>query len=197
MRLPAFDLSRDHAAELIATLGGLFVVVAFVPLFSRWFGLAVMIAIIASVGYAGIAGHRDKTNWERWGFAHPKKAEEDTLYGCQFIGWLFILSVAFIIAAKAMLHIPGVSEPGWYFLWCIVQDFLFFGIVLGGLEKRLGAMPALGLTAFLFAASHYPLTGFMVLTGLTALCWGYLFQKTRWLPLVILSHWFMGVCLMG
>jgi membrane protease YdiL (CAAX protease family) len=188
---------KESAFEMTATLVGLFAVVVFAPLSTPRFGIAMIVGMAATLLYIVVAGVRNPRNWEEWGFLPHDDAEEDGGYGCVFIGWLMLFSIGFIFCAKFVLPLPHVTQPGGYLLWCTVQDFLFFGVLLRGLLLRMSGVPAVLITAALFAASHYPLAEFMGLTGIVALAWGYVYVKTRWLLPIVVSHWAMGIILLG
>lgn len=188
---------KETAAELVAAITGLLLVVAFAPLSSPRFAAAMTGGIVVTVLYAVIAGLRDPEKWEEWGFLPHDDAEEDGGYGCVSVGWLVLLSVGFLLFAKFLFPLPHVTKPAGYFLWCCVQDFLFFGVILRGLLLRIDNVLAVIATALLFATSHYPLTAFMGMTGIVALFWGFVYVKTRWLLPIIVSHWIMGILLLG
>ena len=98
---------KQTFAELIATLAGLFLVVAFAPLSSRYFPGVMAAVIVATVAYLLRSGTRQPERWEEWGFLPHEDAREDRGYGCIFVGYLMLFSVGFIFlgfASRAFLR---------------------------------------------------------------------------------------------
>ena len=189
--------------ELIVVLFGLFVMVVFVPLASPWFVVATATACVLASGYAvyGASQLRGAAMW--WGFIWGGKSEDDLARGLFHTGSLFVVALFPIALVKCLILTPTVPHPVAYLFWCFIQDFLFFSIVLRGFE-RLTAKSVVGyrhlavwITAALFGLSHFPMSGFMLVTAVIAVFWGYIFQRSRLLWPVTASHFVFGLMVMS
>jgi uncharacterized protein len=117
-------------------------------------------------------------------------------------GLLFLAAIIPTGVVTYVVHWPDILHPAAYLFWCVIQDFLFFSLILRGVE-RLFAGKVLGhrhlavvLTAGLFGLSHYPMWGFMAVTALIAVFWGYIFIRTRLLWPVTFLHFLLGLLVM-
>lgn len=200
-RLPKPSFARV-GAELVVVLVGLFAVVTFVPLSSKLFPWTCGAACVLAGGYAvyGAARRPGAARW--WGFTWGGKYEDDLARGLWNTGLLFLAALVPVAAVKCLVRTPSVLHPVAYLVWCFVQDFLFFSLILRGVE-RLTAGKLVGhkhlavlLTAVLFGLSHYPMSGFMGVTALIAVFWGYIFLRTRLLWPVTLLHFLLGLMVM-
>ena len=154
--------SRARAAgELTVGLIGLFAVVVFVPLSSPRFVAAVAIACCAVTAYAVYGATRFEGAAKWWGFVWGGQRHDDLARGLFNTGLLFVGSLVPIAMVKCFIRTPVVPHPIPYLFWCFAQDFLFFSIVMRGIE-RLSAGSVAGhrhvavwTTAFLFGLSHF------------------------------------------
>ena len=196
--------SRARAAgELTVGLIGLFAVVVFVPLSSPRFVAAVAIACGAVTAYAAYGATRFDGAAKWWGFVWGGQRHDDLARGLFNTGLLFVGSLVPIAMVKCFIRTPVVPHPIPYLFWCFAQDFLFFSIVMRGIE-RLSAGSVAGhrhvavwTTAFLFGLSHFPMYGFMLATGSIAVFWGYIFQRSRLLWPVTGLHFILGLLVMA
>ncbi len=201
-RLPKPPVGRV-TVELIVAVSGLFATVLLAPLSSRWFVLATAIACGVAVGYAIFGAIRLPGAAAWWGFVWGGKDEDDLARGFFQTGLLFFASLVPIALMKCSIRTPAVSHPAAYLLWCFVQDFLFFSIIERGLERLTSGKVvghrhiAVAGTALLFGLSHFPMVGFMLATGLIAVVWGYIFQRSRLLWPVTASHFVLGLIVMS
>jgi hypothetical protein len=194
----AAPTGRSLAEALVpATL--LALQVAFTPLGSLHFPAVAAAGGALAVSYAVFGLCRLPGAARRWGLIPPRWADDhDFVRGCVVVGSLFAAGVVPILAVK-MLDVPLPTPVGgaWVYLgWCVVQDFVFFSLILRGLADLIHPVAAVPIAAGLFALSHSPHPEMMGLTALVAVAWGYLFLASRWLPFVLASHWVMGVLLL-
>ena len=118
-------------------------------------------------------------------------------------GLLFVGSLIPIAVVKCLVRTPTVLHPAAYLFWCFAQDFLFFSLVMRGVE-RLSSGSVVGhrhlavwITALLFGLSHFPMYGFMLATAIIAVFWGYIFLRSRLLWPVTASHFVLGLMVMS
>ncbi|MGL6073522.1 MAG: lysostaphin resistance A-like protein [Fimbriiglobus sp.] len=194
-------------SELVVVLAALFAVVIFVPLSSRLFSWVCGAVCVLAGGYAihGVVWRSGVAAW--WGFTwggRPDRHEDDLASGLWNTGLLAVVSLVPIAALKCLaVPTPSVLHPVAYLLWCVVQDFLFFSLILPGFERLTdGKLPghrhfAVFATAVLFGLSHSPMMGFMVVTALIGVCWGYLFLRTRLLWPITACHFVLGLLVMA
>lgn len=190
-------------AELVVVLGGLFAVVAFVPLSNRWFPWVCGGACVFVGGYAVVGARRPGTAaW--WGFTWGGRNVDDLATGVWYTVLLFFASLVPMAVLKCSgVRTPVVPHPVAYLVWCFVQDFLFFSLIQKGIERLTAGHLlehrhlAVAVTAVLFGLSHYPLVGFMAATALIAVFWGYIFLRTRLLWPVTILHFLLGLLVMS
>ncbi len=190
------------AGELVVVLAGMVGIVALVPLTSPWFVAATAAAGAVAAGYAlhGVARRPGAAKW--WGFVWGGSDDEGLALGLYRSGVLFAVALVPVVAVKALVRTPAVPHPLPYFAWCFVQDFLFFSLVLKNLARlTAGSIAwhrhfAVWGTAVLFGLSHFPLAGFMAVTAVVAVFWGYIFVQCRLLWPVTLSHFALGLMVM-
>jgi membrane protease YdiL (CAAX protease family) len=191
--------SRGRAVtELAVVLLGLCAVMAFVPLSSRWFPWVCGAACVLAGGYAvfGVARRPGAAAW--WGFTWGGRSEDDLAAGMWNTALLFLAALVPIGFVRYGVTRPTIIDGGSYLLWCVIQDFLFFSLVLRGIDRlldgKVGAHRHLAvlLTAVLFGLSHFPLAGFMAATALIAVFWGYIFFRTHLLWPVTVLHFLLG-----
>ena len=178
------------------TAGLLFAGIVWIPLGSRGFEWATAAACLCVFGYVAYSAIQHPAACRRWGLT-PSDGDEGWVGGCLVLGTLYLASLLPITVARFFVELPHVGQPAAYFVWCAVQDFVFFALILRNLEELTHPVPAVAATAVLFGLSHYPLSGLMVLTGLVGLVWGCLYAARRGLLLITACHWIMGVILLA
>jgi membrane protease YdiL (CAAX protease family) len=192
-------------AELLSVATGVILLQALAPLGTRAFGHLTPFVCSAAILYAIICLAAQPGTARRWGLPWISPAEpadcfrdpEEEVFGCLFLGRIMLVSAVPILLVKMVAPLPSVSDPLGYLFWCAVQDFLFFALVQKNLQERVpGPVAVLG-TALLFGLSHYPYGIFMAGTALVSGLWGYVFLRTNSLVPVLLSHWTMGLILLG
>lgn len=202
-RGPPKPSAARAAGEIGAVVVALVGVVAFVPLSSRWFPWVCGAACVLAGGYAawGASRRRGAAAW--WGFTWGGRHEDDLARGVWNTALLLVASLVPVAVVKCLVTTPTVLHPVAYLVWCVIQDFLFFSLVLRGVE-RLTAGKLVGHThlavavaAGLFGLSHFPLYGFMAATALIAVFWGYIFLRTRLLWPVTALHFLLGLLVMS
>jgi len=80
---------------------------------------------------------------------------------------------------------------GWLFLLACVaaplcEEFIFRGLIFGGLRRSMGLLPAMAMSAALFAIVHPPAS--MLPVFALGLCTAYAYDKTRVLLAPMLVH---------
>jgi membrane protease YdiL (CAAX protease family) len=201
--VPKPPLSRV-AIELVVVLVGLFAVMRFVPLDSRWFVAVTALACVLATSYAVYGALRMPGAAKWWGFLWGGRYADDLALGVWNTGLLFVASLIPVAAVKCVgIRTPSVLHPVAYLFWCVIQDFLFYSLILRGIERLTNGYLighthlAVWLTAALFGLSHYPMLGFMALTGLIGVFWGYLFLRTHLLWPITGCHFLLGLLIMS
>jgi membrane protease YdiL (CAAX protease family) len=169
------------------------------PLGHPYFPYVAGILCAATIGYAIYGLLRLPQSSQRWQLLPPRSYDGDELaFGCMFIGTFFLAGLIPIVVIKAFdFSLPRPAGGAWaYLLWCLVQDFIFFSLILRGLTDLVHPFLAISVSAILFGISHYPNLQMVAVTMFAGGAWGYLFLAARWLPLVTLSHWVMGLTLL-
>ena len=191
--------------EIACVVAAIAYVIFIAPLGSDQFQTATIVFSIAVGVYAIIKTIFVKGAGARWGFPFFRESipawslghtSEDSA-GFIGVGMIFLLGIAPILVMRMIFHFDVQVSAWTYILWCIVQDLVFFAIVLTNLENIAGANLAIGATAVLFAASHYPLYPLAAATAIAGVAWGKLFVDTRSFAWVVASHFIMGICLLG
>ncbi len=191
------------AVELAVVLIGLAAILAFVPLSSWKFPWVCGAACVLAGGYAiyGVARRPGAAAW--WGFTWGGRDADDLAAGMWNTALLFLAAIIPTGVVRYGVTRPMILDGGSYLLWCVVQDFLFFSLILRGIDRLLdGHLPgsrhvAVFLTAVLFGLSHYPLTGFMAVTAVIAVCWGYIFVRTHLLWPITVLHFLLGLLVLS
>jgi membrane protease YdiL (CAAX protease family) len=108
------------------------------------------------------------------------------------IGLVAFAALSVVGVVQALGHRVGVGRLFSWVPWILIfvlatgfmEELLFRGIFLKRLEPVIGAWPANGLTALVFALAHAKVTYapnvlvFMGITFVLGLVWGYIMQKT-------------------
>ena len=191
--------------EMSVVLLALGFVVFATPLGGQAFETA---AIIFSAGlglYAILKVCFVKGAGARWGLPFFRAARpvwslgsmSEDYAGFVTVGGTFLVGMVPIIILKLVFPMELQVSSAAYLSWCVIQDLVFFAIVLTNVESIAGSSVAIGVAAVLFGASHYPFWPLMVATALIGVVWGYIFIQTRSFGWVLLSHFVMGLCLLG
>jgi hypothetical protein len=192
-------VKRRAVIESLVPLSILGAVIAFAPLNSSQFPIVAIVACVAVVIYAIYGLWRLPGSCERWRLLPPPLEQADAFgRGCLLMAGLIVLGLIPIAVVKFFeVPMPYSGGPWLYFFWCIIQDFIFFALIMRSLEEMMHPTLAIALTATAFGLSHYPHWGLMAMTALVAGAWGFLFLTSRWLPYVTLAHWTMGFILLA
>jgi membrane protease YdiL (CAAX protease family) len=192
-------LNRRRALiELVVAAGGLTTVVLLVPLGSPYFGWVSLVCCLAVVGYVAYGLISIPGAAEHWHLIPPATTDpEGCRFGCGYVAALLFAGLIPIVAMKLLVELPFEISAWSYLAWCVVQDFVFFSIILRNLAYLTDPLTGILGAAVCFGASHYPFGEFMAATAVIGLLWGYLFVTTRWLLFVTASHWMMGLLLLG
>ncbi len=85
------------------------------------------------------------------------------------------------------------------FFVALVEEFIFRSVLQTRFDKLFGAGKAILLTGILFGLMHsgYGLSYEIIYTFFIGIFMGYLFYKTKSLPLIVLIHGFLNVFLFG
>jgi hypothetical protein len=189
--------------ELGVVILALALVVAFLPLSSPYFPWVCGTASMVTSGYAlfGLSRWKDSAAW--WGFVWGGRDEDELAKGLLYTILLFLGALIPVGVVKCLVKTPAVLHPVAYLFWCIIQDYLFFCLILRGLERLLeGNLVghrhlAILITAGLFGLSHFPLVGFMGITAVIAIFWGYLFFQMRLIWPLTGLHFLLGFLVMS
>ena len=191
--------------EISVVLLALGYVVAAAPLGGQAFQTA---AIIFSSGlglYAILKVSFVKGAGARWGLPFFRTARpvwslgsmSEDYAGFVTVGGTFLVGIVPIILLKLAFPMELQVSSAAYLSWCVIQDLVFFAIVLTNVESIAGSTIAIAIAAVLFGASHYPFWPLMAATTMIGAVWGYIFVQTRSFAWVLLSHFVMGLCLLG
>lgn len=98
-------------------------------------------------------------------------------------------------SALSLLKISFVM----FFFVGLVEELIFRSLLQTRLEASFGMVKGLLITALLFGMMHsgYGKVYELLVTGLAGLLIGYMFQRTRSLPLIAITHGFVNVFLFG
>ena len=191
------------AVELLVVLVALFAVIRDVPLSSRWFPWVCGGACLLGAGYAAHGARRWPGAAAWWGFTWGGRNRDELARGLFLTGVLFVFSLVPVAVVKCLVRTPAVVHPAAYLFWCAIQDFLFFSLVMRGIERLTDGQVvghrhlAVSVTAVLFGLSHYPMAGFMAVTALIAVFWGYIFYRARLLWPITVLHFLLGLLVMS
>ena len=199
--------SRRRCVAEVVVLGlSLALLVRFFPLGTYGFDVLTAVICAATLIYAvtGVLSTRGVAG--RWGLplaggsdsysGHADVQQE--LSGCMTLLISLFGGMALAVLVRIIVPQPiGVTSSAGYLIWCGIQDFLFFALLLTNLEDLAGPVVALGVTALLFGLSHYPHSNLMAVTSVVGAIWGYVFLQYRSLGLITVAHWLMGLVLLG
>ena len=193
--------TRRKVAELAVVLAALAAVTLLYPLSHAHFWVPSLAFCVASVAYAVYGLRVLDGAARRWGFVPQRGRERGIVQGGLWALLSFVAALIPVVAIRAAVHmgyiaLPRIDGTAGYLAWCVVQDFIFFSLVLRNLLDFTNRHLAVVLTAGLFALSHYPFGGMMIATGAVALCWGYVFLLGRLLWLVTIPHMVLGLLIM-
>jgi membrane protease YdiL (CAAX protease family) len=193
------DVPRMRAiCEAIVPTAILLLQVSLVPLGSGWFPVVATVLSGLVIAYAIVGLTRFQDSSRRWQLTPPWWYDgKDYAYGVVFVFTLLLAGIGPIFAIRYFeAPLPNPGSPWRYLAWCLIQDFIFFSLILRGLVDLTHPLLAICFTAVLFGLSHYPNYEMVFGTILVAAAWAYLFLASRWLLFVLISHWLMGLLLL-
>jgi membrane protease YdiL (CAAX protease family) len=193
---PAYPLYRQ-VWECAAVATGVGLIVFVLPFGSRGYLALCAVVTAATLAYAAYGLWRVPGTARRWGVVGNPRRAEGIARG---LGWAILMvavGVIPVVVGRAVIERPPLTSPVVYFLWCAVQDFVFFPLFLRNLLDHIPRPAAIVLTALMFALSHYPFVEMMAVTVVAAVVWGYIFSTSRVLWFVFLPHWLLGHMLLG
>lgn len=193
---PAYSTHRK-VAELAAVVIGLGAIILLTPVDSPDYWIPTFATIGGVVLYVLYGLIFIPGAARRWGFIGSPRRADGVARSALWTVVLLLGSFLPVIAIRSVLDHPVLLQPKGYLFWCFVQDFVIFSLVLRNLLDFAPRHTAVWTAAALFGLSHYPYTGFMIVTGIAALWWGYVFASSRALWLVTLPHALLGVMVMG
>jgi Type II CAAX prenyl endopeptidase Rce1-like len=192
------SMTRSLCEALIPPVLAALLIIVF-PVGSRWFPLVggILSGFVIVYLIVGLTVLQDSSR--RWHIRPPAwNDRKHYVHGGVFVAVFFLVGLGPILAMRyCNVALPNPGSPWRYLAWCVVQDFVFFSLVLRGLIDLIRPYAAVGVTAVLFGFSHFPNYELVFGTILTALGWGYVFLASRWLFFVVLSHWLMGFLLLA
>lgn len=107
-----------------------------------------------------------------------------------------LLGVSYLVLARqwGLLAQPDGApqfDPLWLFALAVVaaplcEEFIFRGLIFGGLRRSMGLLPSMLMSAALFAIVHPPLS--MLPVFALGLCTAYVYDRTRSLLAPVLVH---------
>lgn len=98
-------------------------------------------------------------------------------------------------AAERVLNWHIVPAIALYVIWGLVQQFVFEFYLLGRLTYLMPAPAAIGVTALIFSAVHFPRVIVMLAVAVAAVVWAVLYRRYRTLLPLALSHAILGAAL--
>lgn len=203
------DLPEQNIWITVAEVGvvvlALICMALFAPLGTVQFQRSALVFGGALLVYAVLKICLVKNAAARWGLPFSGKSRPvwnmsssgDETTGFVTVGGLFLAGLVPIFLLKLFFPLELQVSAAIYFTWCIIQDLIFFAIVLTSLESLTNSSIAIVGAAVLFGASHYPFWPLAVATMLIGTVWGYTFVQTRSFVWVLVSHFIMGLCLLG
>ncbi|ADI75132.1 Abortive infection protein (plasmid) [Methanohalobium evestigatum Z-7303] len=113
-------------------------------------------------------------------------------------GEYFVISAPYLIPNTSLMNILELSIVMIFFVG-LVEELIFRSILQTRLENSFGLLPGLLITSLLFGMMHsiYGNVYEIFFTSLAGLVIGYMFQKTRSLPVVAITHGTVNIFLFG
>jgi hypothetical protein len=112
------------------------------------------------------------------------------------LGAVIVLGIGLLAGARPRLHAGLLDDFLLYPLWGIVQQFAMQAFTYRRLREGIGGVAASAiLTAFLFAAVHYPNLALALATAAGSYVWCRLFERQPNLITLALSHGWLAVLL--
>lgn len=114
------------------------------------------------------------------------------------LGEYNIIEPGSLIPDTSALSLLKISFVMLFFVG-LVEELIFRSLLQTRLESSFGMVKGLLITGLLFGMMHsgYGKAYEIMMTGLAGLLIGYMFQKTRSLPLIAITHGFVNVFLFG
>jgi hypothetical protein len=109
-----------------------------------------------------------------------------------------IITTEYMIPDLSIVNIIGLSIVMIFFV-ALIEELIFRSILQTRLEESFGMLPGLIVTSILFGIMHsgYGNPYEILLTAGVGLLLGYLFQRTRNLPFIVMTHGFTNIFLFG
>jgi membrane protease YdiL (CAAX protease family) len=157
-------------------------------------------ALLAILGLALILMNRRFTReivWQRFPVAHERHY---CIARTLLVAGSFTLAGGILLAAVAWWQagLGGLQNPRWllalpvYFLWGLLQQYLFQFYLLGRLLVLMPVPWAIAGTGTAFALVHFPHTGTMAVTLAGGIAWTLLYYRYRVLIPLAASHAVLG-----
>ncbi len=188
-------LRRRTLIELGVLLGLTAALVLLFPQRPAWLN-----ALLAILGLALILMNRRFTReivWQRFPVAQERRY---CIARTLLVAGSFTLAGVILLAAVAWWQagLSGLQNPRWlmalpvYFLWGLLQQYLFQVYLLGRLLMLMPVPWAIAGTGLAFALVHFPQLGTMVVTLAGGIVWTTLYYRYRVLIPLAASHAVLG-----
>jgi membrane protease YdiL (CAAX protease family) len=193
---PPYPIYRQ-VWESTAVLLGVSLIVLAVPLGTPGYlvlsvSTSVVIPLYVAHGLWSVPGAA-----RRWGLVGNPWRAEGIARGIYWAVAMITLGALPVIVGRELVDKPPMVARSVYFLWCLVQGFVFFSLLLRNLLDHIPQWAAIPLVAMVFGLSHYPFGALIAVTAAAAFVWGYIFSVSRSLWLVYVPHWLLGYLLMS
>ena len=105
--------------------------------------------------------------------------------------YLYVLQHTSMQSAPPALKMVGLFNLQWLFLLAVVaaplaEEFIFRGLIFGGLRRLMGLLPAMVASAALFSIIHPPVA--MLPVFVLGLCTAFAYERTKTLFAPMLTH---------
>jgi ABC-2 type transport system permease protein len=107
------------------------------------------------------------------------------------LGYLYLLKHSTLWADIAHANLSGKIKTPWLFALAVVaaplcEEFIFRGLIFGGMRRSMGLAPAMLMSAALFAIAHPPVSILPVFV--LGLCTAYAYERSKMLLAPMLVH---------
>jgi ABC-2 type transport system permease protein len=107
------------------------------------------------------------------------------------VGYIYSLKRLDVLQDAMRESVQGLSAGVWIPLLAVVaapifEEFIFRGLIFGGLRRSLGALPAIAASAAVFAIVHPPVS--MIPVFVLGLCAAFAFDRTKLLLAPMIAH---------
>jgi len=164
--------------------------------FLNWRLPFVIFAIVTWTVYVYYRYKKDKLVLKDWGF----RLDNFKVVFKSIMPFVVVSIISFLIIG----YFQGTLNLSWhiipllitYPIWGTIQQFLTIGLVAGNLNTlnfvKLNKITVILITAVLFSLVHYPSNWLMIGTFILAICYGYLYLKSKNLYVLGLFHGWLG-----